>query len=223
MSQILGGHSIGNLANYVFNIGLGVSPFLVVPQNLDTINPHPVYISRLALHPDRWFRTQSINALSKPTSFPAFSDSSHLCLRARFKISSLLVRVQMEAAQGCESLATPVSVGFRERRDPPFGPNRFAKGPIFPRTAFAKWDGARPSRHLAALFSKTWAPSSFELISKRALESLPFPPEILDTSLNSWGSLQFFVHFPYFELGRVDKFWNETIRGQFETKSRLST
>jgi|TARA_B110000467_G_C18335302_1_gene497051 GPH family glycoside/pentoside/hexuronide:cation symporter len=29
MSQILGGHSIGNLANYVFNMGLGVSPILV--------------------------------------------------------------------------------------------------------------------------------------------------------------------------------------------------
>lgn len=29
MSQILGGHSIGNLANYVFNIALGVSPILV--------------------------------------------------------------------------------------------------------------------------------------------------------------------------------------------------
>ncbi len=29
MSQILGGHSIGNLANYVFNMSLGVSPVLV--------------------------------------------------------------------------------------------------------------------------------------------------------------------------------------------------
>src|ERR1700733_14296115 len=39
---------------------------------------------RLLRHFERWFMIQSVRALSKPMSNPAFSDSIHLC----FKISS---------------------------------------------------------------------------------------------------------------------------------------